>query len=76
MKIKEFFENCRYCYNVEISLFHKGIEIDRRGICTDETDFIDDYGDEEFEGWSVEDNEGDTIITFYLKELIERRYRR
>ena len=73
MTIKQFFESCRYCYDVEISLFHKGIEIDRRGICTDETDFINDYGDEEFEGWSYENSGDGAIITFYLKELIERR---
>lgn len=30
--------------------------------------FIKDYGDEEFEDWSFENNEDDAIITFYLKE--------
>jgi hypothetical protein len=44
-------------------------EVENREIYTNEdfNNFINDYGDEEFEGWSVEDNEEDTIITFYLK---------
>lgn len=30
-------------------------------------DFINDYGDEEFEGWSYENSGDGAIITFYLK---------
>lgn len=29
--------------------------------------FINDYGDEDFKEWSVENSEDDAIITFYLK---------
>lgn len=45
------------------------LEIEDREIYTKEDfdKFINDYGDEEFDDWSFENNEDDAIITFYLK---------
>ena len=70
MKIRDFFENCRYCYKVEIFIFREETQLDCREIYTGEDDFdnfINDYGDKEFEEWSVENNEDDTLIHFFLK---------
>lgn len=76
MKIKEFFKYCAYCNHVWIFV----CQIDELGerqfdgqeICdfNDLNKFIDDYGDEEIDSWSVENAEIYTEITFDLKRYI------
>lgn len=69
MKIKEFFENYRHCYDIWISIYDKDNRtISGRDIWNDKKfdEFIKDYGDEEFKGWSVEDRTDYTQFHFFL----------
>ena len=57
MRIKEFFENYRHCYNILVSIYRKDNRLEsERDIYTykEFEDFIKDYGDEEFKDWTVE----------------------
>lgn len=73
MTIKEFFKNCAYCNHVWIFVYQidesGGCQFDAKAICNfkDLDNFIDDYGDKEFDSWSSENAENETEITFYLK---------
>lgn len=73
MKIKEFFKNCSYCNHVWIYICCEDesgcLQFDAKAIykLKDFHDFINDYGDEEIDGWSVENAEKYTEITFYFK---------
>lgn len=80
MTIKEFFENCAYCYHVYVYVDYedetgKYQSIDTRELYTDEEleNFLNAYGNEEIKKWSVENSEDDTDIAFYLKRLIDKR---
>ena len=84
MKIKEFFENCTYCYHVYFEIVRSddsqkevrvinGQEmevhnVENREIYTREdfNNFIKDYGDEEFNEWSVEYRVECTQFHFFL----------
>lgn len=72
MKIRDFFENYRHCYEIDVTIYGKNNRLKGgRDIYTDEEydNFIKDYGDEEFVDWSFENIEDDAIITFYLKSF-------
>lgn len=70
MTIKEFFENYRHIYEIDVNLYGKDNRLKGgRVIYTDEEydKFIKDYGDEEFKEWSVEYRVECTQFYFYLK---------
>ena len=69
MKIRDFFENYRHCYEIDVTIYGKNNRLKGgRDIYTDEEyeNFIKDYGDEEFEKWSVEHREECTQFYFFL----------
>ena len=75
MTIKEFFENCAYCHHVYVYVDYEDETgeyqtIDSREIYTKEEleNFINVHGDKRIKEWSMENNEDDTLITFYLKQ--------
>jgi hypothetical protein len=69
MKIRDFFENYRHCYEIHVTIYEKNNRL-KGGwvIYTDEEydNFINDYGDEEFEKWSVEHGVECTQFYFFF----------
>ena len=69
MKIKEFFENYRHIYNIDVPFMEKDNRLEGgKDIYTSEefNKFIEDYGDKEFKEWSVENIADLTQFYFFL----------